>query len=118
MELVFVYNADDGAVSAVFDLAHKIKDPDSYQCNVCKLTHGNFFERNQWKHFKEKSSVNMRFMHRDEFEQQYGNKFSYPVVLKKHEGLDVLITTDELNSLTSPEELIACITKRISSPQQ
>ncbi len=38
--LLFVYNADSGLVAGLFDSAHKLLSPSTYQCQLCTLTHG------------------------------------------------------------------------------
>jgi hypothetical protein len=112
MDLIFVYNADSGRLSALFDAGHKIVSPETYKCNLCTLTHGSFTERKAWKTFRESADLNLTFLHRDEFEEQFESRFSYPIVLKREESLEVFISTDELNGMSSPEELIELVTKR------
>jgi hypothetical protein len=40
--LLFVYNADSGVFNLVTDIAHKIFSPQTYACQLCCITHGNF----------------------------------------------------------------------------
>ena len=44
MEIQFIYNAKSGLANSIFDLAHKLISPDTYECNLCKITHGAFTE--------------------------------------------------------------------------
>lgn len=115
MSLLFIYNADSGKLRGLFDIGHKIVSPESYSCNLCNLTHGTFTERKEWKRFKESTSLDLVFLHRDEFEAQFGQTFSYPIVLK-HEGggLEVFVSTEELNSVSDSTRLIELITERAS----
>ncbi len=112
MDLIFIYNADSGKLNALFDVGHKIVRPETYQCDLCTLTHGTFTERKAWKRFRESTSLNLVFLHKDEFERQFENRFSYPVVLRKGKALEVFISTSELNAMSSPEELVDLITER------
>ena len=112
MELVFVYNAESGKLSALLDLGHKMVSPESYKCNLCSLTHGNFTERKEWKRFKESTLLNLVFLHKDEFEREYGKRFSYPIVLKRDKELEVFISTEELNEIGSPTQLIELVQTR------
>ena len=112
MELILVYNVESGKLSALLDLGHKIVSPESYKCNLCSLTHGNFTERKEWKRFKESTSLDLVFLHKDEFERETGKRFSYPIVLKRDKGLKVFITTEELNKITSPTQLIELVQDR------
>lgn len=118
MKLIFVYNADSGALSAMFDIGHKILSPDTYKCNLCKITYGNFREEKKWKEYREKSLVDMEFLHKDEFEKLYGLKFEYPVVLKQTGSIDVIVTKDILNNLKNIDALIDTIKKHIKLWQE
>lgn len=106
--LLFIYNAKSGTLNTLFDVGHKIFSPSTYQCNLCALTFDTFSENKQWKQFREQSNINMEFYHIDEFEENFPNAtHEYPVVLKQDDnGLENFISKNELNSLTSLNELI------------
>ena len=70
--LVFVYNADSGLFNVVSDIAHKIFAPETYACNLCAITYGNFAMRAEWKDFLESLAVDLEFLHRDELAERYG----------------------------------------------
>ena len=116
MHLVFVYNAEAGALNAVLDIGHKILSPNTYACDLCTLTHGTFRERGAWKRFRESSSLGLTFFHKDEFEKLHGSQpdlsISYPVVLREGSRLEVFISTEELGAMSDPQELIAMIRER------
>lgn len=111
MKLIFVYNADSGLFSSIFDLGHKIINPETYQCNLCSLTYGNFTENKKWKNFRKNLDVEMQFMHRDEFEKEYAIKIEYPVVLTFIDELKIGISTKEIKKYKSLDELITGIEK-------
>jgi len=106
MKLVFVYNADSGLMNALMDIGHKVVSPQTYECNLCGLTFGLLTEQKQWKKFRETSDTEMEFLHRDEFEQQYRQKFEYPVILRQDSELNVAIPKTELNQIKTLDELI------------
>ncbi|MEL7011601.1 MAG: GTPase [Cyanobacteria bacterium J06588_4] len=106
MELIFVYNADSGFINTLMDIGHKALDPDTYQCNLCSLTFGIVGEHKKWRQFREESSAEMRFLHRDEFEQEYQQEFDYPVILKSEPQLEVAISRSELEDIPTLENLI------------
>ena len=61
-----------------------------------------------WKAFREQNDEEMVFLHRDEFEQQYSQRFEYPFVARFLQGeLKLLLSSDEFNAIASTEELIA-----------
>ena len=108
MKLIFVYNANSGKLSAALDVAHKIISPSTYQCNLCSLTHGTFTERDVWKKFREESDTELVFYHKDEFENEFKTKFTYPIVLKEeNRELAEYISTEKINAIKDVEDLIA-----------
>jgi hypothetical protein len=111
MKLVFVYNADSGFLNTLLDIGHKIIKPETYTCNLCSLTFGNFAENAKWKEFREGSLHEMEFLHRDEFEAKHGLKLPCPVILKEIGGgkLEVVIPAARLESFKSLDELIGAV---------
>ncbi|MEL6578274.1 MAG: GTPase [Cyanobacteria bacterium J06621_12] len=109
MKLVFVYNANSGWVNTLIDIGHKAISPQTYECSLCDLTFGLLTEHQQWKQFRETSSTEMEFLHKDEFEQKYkkySGQFKYPVILQEDNNLRVVISHAELNKIKTLEELI------------
>ena len=116
-KLLFIYNADSGLGNLIIDGAHKILNPNTYNCKLCGITYGAFSENSIWKKFRTNSNVAMDFLHKDEFKKQYASKFGYkftfPIILVQTENeLEVFIRTEELNELENPKDLIALINKR------
>ena len=112
MKIIFVYNADSGFINTVMDIGHKIISPETYNCNLCGLTFGNFKENSRWKEFREETSVEMEFLHRDEFERKYKKDFNYPVILKEVDGiLEIAISKGELENFKDIEKLIEAVSK-------
>ena len=109
MQLLFVYNADSGMVNTVKDIGHKLLSPQTYDCFLCSLTHGAFRENPKWRAFREEARMEMIFLHRDEFEHKYQTTMEYPLVLRKAEGLDVVIPRGKLENMSSIEELIDAV---------
>ncbi len=111
MVLIFVYNTDSNPISELIDFGHKILSPETYNCSLCKLTHGPFAEIETWKTFRNSIGVPVEFLHRDEFEKKYGTRFEYPVILKKDTNIEVLLPKNEIDSLADLEALIAAVKK-------
>jgi hypothetical protein len=119
MKLIFVYNANSGAVSAILGGLHKIVSPSTYDCNLCTITFGNFSEDKIWKEFREESEDEMEFYYKDEFLKQFRSKwlpkYDFPVLLSKEKGeLELFIDSKELNALEDASQLIEAIKKRQS----
>ena len=109
---MLVYNADSGSLNALLDSAHKLLSPSTYQCKLCELTYGLVNEKKAWKAFREKSAEYMVFLHRDEFEQQYTQRFDYPFVARVNQNdLDLLLSSGDLKVIATTEELIRKISE-------
>ena len=109
MNLIFVYNANSGMINVIKDISHKLMSPQTYDCFLCSLTHGTFREDQKWKSFRESSSIDMEFLHRDEFEKKYGMKYDYPVILTQSSQVEVALSREQLGHLTSVDDLILAI---------
>lgn len=118
MKLVFVYNADSGPVSGLFDIGHKLFSPETYQCGLCSLTHDTFAERKIWKEFREHSATEMVFLHRDEFKKKYGKELNYPVVLQQNDTFEVLLSKEEIDNIPDVETLIKTIEEKTAGQPQ
>ncbi|MDJ0844031.1 GTPase [Crocosphaera sp.] len=108
MKIIFVYNANSGLMNTVLDIGHKIISPDTYECNLCNITYGILKENKEWKAFRESSTDELEFLHKDEFEQKYQQVRDYPIVLvsNKKDELSELINKEELNKMQSAKELM------------
>ncbi len=110
-KLIFVYNANAGTINGLLDSVHKIVSPATYECSLCKITHGVFTEEKLWATYRKSAEIEMVFLHKDEFLKQYRSKwlpaYTFPIVLiSDDKGLDVFIATETLNAVTTQEELI------------
>ncbi|MGY2132405.1 hypothetical protein ACW9KT_09265 [Hymenobacter sp. HD11105] len=105
--LLFVYNADAGLANGLWDMAHKILSPRTYPCSLCSITYGATSMRPEWKQFLQSLPVAARFLHRDEFQQEFPQlkNQALPVVFWQHDAqtLEPLLTRAELDSLSLPE---------------
>lgn len=113
-KLIFVYNANAGAINALLDSAHKIVSPDTYDCSLCAITHGVFKENEVWAAYRKSATTPMEFLHKDEFLKQYRSKwlpkYTFPIVLISDEkGLGVFIATEMLKGIETQEALISLV---------
>lgn len=118
-KLLFVYNADSGTRNAILDSMHKMFSPSTYECNLCDITYGLVSENRTWKKFRQDSPYAMEFLHKEEFAKKYASKFGYkftfPIVLTEGgNGLEVLIPTEELNTLKTAHALVRLVKERTS----
>lgn len=97
MRVVLVYQADSGLKSALIDGLHKVVSPKTYACQLCKLTHGAFSERKNWKAFLNQTQIEFEILHRDEFISYHGVESDFPAIFEFSEGV--------LKRLLGPEEI-------------
>ncbi len=113
IQLLFVYNANSGTQNAVLDSMHKVFSSSTYQCSLCDITFGVVSENKIWKKFREESELDLKFLHKDEFLEQYSEDVTFPIALKlTQDGMEVFISAEELNLLKGPEELINLVVQR------
>ena len=118
MKLIFVYNADSGLISGLFDIGHKIISPGTYSCGLCQLTFDTFAEKQAWRAFRESAGTEMEFLHRDEFEKKYGLTFDYPVILRKEEEIEILLSKKEIDGFTGLDDLIEKIRESLKEKKE
>ena len=118
MKLIFVYNANSGKLNTLFDIGHKLLSPGTYQCDLCSLTHGALSEKKAWKEFRERTELEMEFLHKDELEKIHAKTFDYPVILKQADDIELFLSADEISRVKSVDGLIALIEQHVDSFMQ
>jgi hypothetical protein len=112
--LVFVYNANSGLFNALTDAAHKILSPQTYQCNLCALTHNAFRMRGEWRRFLDGLGRPLEFLHADELRARYGVAgVPLPAIFQREgEGLELLAGADAINACRTMDDLRRLIFER------
>jgi hypothetical protein len=115
-DIVFVYNADSGIFNTLTDIAHKVFAPESYACNLCAITYGNFAMRVEWKEFLDSLNARFEFLHRDELAERYGmTEVQLPAIFRKQgDSLELWISAEEINACRSIDDLKCLITGKLS----
>ncbi len=108
-KLIFVYNANSGAWAGYMDIMHKILSPQTYECNLCAITYDTFSINKEWAEFKKTIPLEMSFLHKDEWEEQYSRKDELPAIFIEESGkVSVWVDVPTMNQLdlTELKELI------------
>lgn len=110
-QLVFVYNADSGMFNTLTDIAHKVFSPQTYECNLCAISHSYLSERSEWKEFIQDLGVECEFLHRDEFLKKYSSsEKNFPVIYELTNGeLKLRLSAEQINSCKSMDDLKTAI---------
>lgn len=113
MEIQFIYNAKGNWANSIFDLAHKIISPDTYECNLCKITHDAFTESKKFKELKQKYRITL--WHIDDYELKHQKETSYPTIIFRDASDKEInrITTETINRINTVDELEEIITEVI-----
>jgi len=111
-QLVFVYNADSGMFNTLTDIAHKVFSPQTYECNLCAISHSYLNERSEWKDFIQDLSAECEFLHRDEFLKKYNSEIEqFPVIFELiDDELKLRLSAADINSCKSMDDLKRAIT--------
>lgn len=114
-QLVFVYNADSGMFNTLTDIAHKVFSPQTYECNLCAISHSYLSERSEWKEFIESLGVECEFLHRDEFLKKYtSDEKRFPVIFElDNDKLKLQLSAEKINNCKSMDDLKNEISKII-----
>lgn len=116
-KLLFVYNADGGAVSAVVDALHKLVSPQTYDCALCAITHGAVSMRREWKDYVGRLPYPCEFLHRDEFRARWPEvRVALPAILLADGAGEptTLVGADDMRREQSVAELIATLERALA----
>lgn len=96
-KLIFVYDAESGAVSAAIDSAKKLFKVGG--CALCSITHGLTGEKSEWEDCKSQLGVPLDYVHRDELDGELEEivRGKLPcVVAESPEGREIIMGEDVL----------------------
>lgn len=119
MKLIFVYNSDSDLFALIAGAAHKLASPETYQCNLCRLTYPFASVNKEWEKFVTSLPYQAAFLHRNEFNEQYQKQKDIPlpaVFVEDSSGIRLLISDKEINEAKSISDLIE-VTKRFLPKQ-
>ena len=116
--IIFVYNADSGALPSLKDYVHKIVKPSTYPCNLCALTYNNLgFKGKDWRNFIGNLGIEVKFLHKDEF-LKLGKieARDFPAVFEqKGPKIVLLISHHEINKCKILKELEDLVLKKVEN---
>lgn len=105
--LVFVYNAESNWLNKVTDFAHKAIKPQTYQCDLCSLTHGVFKERKQWTNFLKSIDYNTEFYYKNKYDNSKDTHEPPCIILKEDNCSKLLFSNSELSKFKNINEFVA-----------
>jgi hypothetical protein len=114
-EFILIYNAKGGKWNGTLDLIHKYISPETYKCNLCKVTF-NIVMKKKWKTFINNSIHSFTFLHKEDLELNSLEKFqnNLPIFIeKKNNKYDVLLSSVEMEKLQSEDDLISLFKEKL-----
>ncbi len=111
--LIFAYNADSGFLEALKDGMRKVISPSTYPCRLCALTYGLATMRPRWRRFVEGLGVRVELLHRDEFQERYGEAGFPSAYIDRGGKLGIFIGSDEMNVTETLDDLMAMVGERL-----
>ncbi|MPY65528.1 hypothetical protein F8S09_02315 [Deinococcus sp. SDU3-2] len=118
--LIFVYNADGGALNGLKDLWHKAVSPQTYACSLCAVTYGPLGMRREWRDFVRGLGREVRFLHRDKLAAEFGLRdVPLPAAYEQRPDgtLGEWLPASELRAVTTLDELMRRVAERTQAPQ-
>lgn len=117
-KVIFVYNADSGAIPSLKDYVHKIVKPTTYPCNLCAITFNNLgFKNKDWRKFIKNLGIEVKFLHRDKF-LKLGRMeaVDFPAVFEQKGSKIVrLISHHEINKCKTLKELKDLVLNKVKN---
>jgi hypothetical protein len=89
VELIIVYNAESGFFNSVSSSVHKFVSPETYSCQLCRVSHGLVGMLGPWKTYLERLPVPVRSYHRSQFQTtfpDYADTRLPSILLRKRNG--------------------------------
>ena len=109
-ELVFVYNAKSGLLSAAKDAVHKALSPETYPCQLCALTYGAVSMNQTWAAFIGALPLPVSFRYRDTATRWLAPDAPLPVLLEvQGDSARELLGAAAIDACETLEALMAAV---------
>ena len=113
-KIFFIYNSKDDFYTIVSDTFHKTLKPNTYPCQLCKLTYNTFSKKKKWKEYLENLNYEYDFFYKED-SFVIDNKISeFPIILiGANKNYKILLSKNDININNSLDQLISMINTRI-----
>ena len=116
MNLIFVYKANSDPISVSLDFIHKIASPQTYSCNLCKITYGNFAMKDKWRSYIDSIDFPVIFLYEDNInnEPEIIKDSPKPSAFIKRNGTVIeFLNKEDINACDNLDELIKLIEHKL-----
>jgi hypothetical protein len=113
--LIFVYNCNRGDLFALRDYSKKTVDEKAPVCSLLALISTPVGMKKGWKRFIGELDIPSRFLHRDEYEEEFGELLvPLPaVLLHSQKTISLFISADELSRVMAMDDLMVLINQKL-----
>ena len=120
VEVCFIYNARKGWFYGVSDVLHKWWSPETYACDLCRLTHGVTRMRKELRSFLTRTGYRVIFFHLNDLPDSLAGSLNVaggaPAVLLRFNGeWKTLIAPAELKEQKGVHELLQLLQERMNN---
>ncbi|WP_216827664.1 hypothetical protein [Alkalihalobacterium elongatum] len=112
-ELILVYHAKSGVWNGLLDSIHKWASPSTYPCQLCAITYGHVSMKREWKKYIESLDFPVTFYHLDDLPSDYPETKLPCGFLRTSNGLQELISREEINSCKNVKDLISIVKNKL-----
>lgn len=98
------------------DYVHKAVSPDSYECNLFRVTYGAAGMKDMWREFVDALPLRVQFLHRDNMAKLYPQLHAtFPAAfLRRGSYLTLFLSADEINACGDLDDLMALVEERLA----
>ncbi|MCB9752297.1 MAG: hypothetical protein H6713_20265 [Myxococcales bacterium] len=116
--ILFVYDADLSLASVLAEIAHRTVRPDTYVCNLCKVTYGALGMKRAWSRYVKglrAGGLDVDFALRSGFRRRHPDRADDPLPALYERSADArgglrrLVGAGEFNAATTVDELQALV---------
>jgi hypothetical protein len=113
--LIFVFNCDRGNLSAIKDYTQKLTDDKVPECNLFALISSPVGIKKGWKRYVQDLALPARFLHRDEYEEEFGALLTPlpAVLLHDQKTKSLFISADELGRVMTMDDLMELVDRKL-----
>ena len=116
IQLMFFYNSKSGFVNSLYDYAHKKISPETYSCNLCRITYENWSRNDKWSEYLNKLPFEIDFVYKNSKNDLFPdiNEFDLPaVLLNNNKKLSELVSKKEIDNFKNDTDLIKALNKKL-----
>ena len=112
--IFFIYNSQDDFYTLFSDTIHKTFKPETYPCQLCKLTYNTFNKKKKWRTFLSELNYEYIFLYKHDKFIAENKIIDFPLIMiGSNKDPKILLLKRDINKNTNLDELINMIDVRL-----